>query len=172
MTRQLLTQQRNMGLYLLIHIVLAILLPIFVKIYEHLVDYIIAFFVVAIVLSIVNRHYGRYLVKSTIFLIYLFKEIIVSNLILAWIILRPNPKLDPGIIAIPLTVTTGLEITILSLAIAATPGTLIVELKHNSAGENTLYVHTINVGDPEKFRATIKNGFERMILQISRGATA
>lgn len=172
MTKEIQSQQRNMGRYLLIHFVLTIVLPFFVKIYAHLMDYVIAFFVIAIILSVVNRNYGRYLVRSAIFLAYLFKEIIVSNITLTWIILRPKPKLDPGIIAIPLTVTTGLEITVLSLAIAATPGTLIVELKRDENGQSTLYVHSLDVGDPDKFRAAIKNGFERMILQISRGATA
>lgn len=172
MSRELVHQQRSMVRYLLIHFVLTLILPIFIKIYANLTDYVIAFFVIAIAMSLVSRHYGRYLVRSMIFLAYLFKEIIVSNASLTWVILRPKPKLDPGIIAVPLTVTTGLEITVLSLAIAATPGTLIVELKRDEAGQSTLYVHSLHVGDPDKFRDAIKNGFERMILQISRGATA
>jgi multicomponent Na+:H+ antiporter subunit E len=107
-----------------------------------------------------------------IFLIYLVKEIIVSNVAMAWLIIQPIPKLDPGIIAVPLTISTALEITVLSLAISVTPGTLVVELGQDPIGCYVLYVHSLNVDDPDKFRATIKNGFERMILQISRGATS
>lgn len=171
MTSEIQNQQRNINRYLLVHFVLTIVLPSFIKIYAHLLDYVIAFFVVAIVLSVIHLNYGRYLVRSAIFIVYLFKEIVVSNLTLAWIILQPNPKLDPGIIAIPLTVTTELEIIVLSICIITTPGTLIVELKRNGDGQGTLYVHSLDVRDPDKFRATIKDGFERMILQISRGAT-
>jgi multicomponent Na+:H+ antiporter subunit E len=126
---------------------------------------------VGLLLALLDRRYGQYLLWSLVFLLYLIKEIIVSNIALAWLIVQPTPKLDPGIIAVPLTVTTDLEIIVLSLAIAATPGTMIVDLKRSDTGQYVLYVHTIDVGEPDKFRAAIKGGFERMILNISKGAT-
>jgi multicomponent Na+:H+ antiporter subunit E len=132
---------------------------------------LITFALAALVLSIIDWRYGQGLFWSLIFLVYLVKEIIVSNIALAWLIIQPKPKVDPGIIAIPLTVTTGLEVTILSLAIAVTPGTMVVELGRDQNGRYELYVHAINVGDPGQFRASIKEGFERMILRVSRGAT-
>ena len=164
-------QQRHMGRFVLIHLAIVILVPLFVTLYGGMWDYVITLLFAALVLILVDRRYGSYLFWSLIFCGYLLKEIIVSNIVIAWLILQPKPKLDPGIIAVPLTVTTGLEVTVLSLAIAATPGTLIVELGNDPSGHYVLYVHTINVGDPDQFRATIKNGFERLILQISRGVT-
>lgn len=164
--------QRHMGRFLLIHLIITILLPFFFTPFGSFWNHVVAALVGGLVLSLVDRSYGRYLFWSFVFLAYLIKEIVVSNLVLAWIIIQPRPKLDPGIIAIPLTVTTGLEITVLSLAIAVTPGTLVLELGRDPKGHYVLYVHSFNVGDPDKFRATIKGGFERMILQISRGATA
>lgn len=171
MNDELRHQQRHIGRYLLIHLAFVIIIPLFINIYGNILDYFIAFLAAAIVLALFDRRYGQYLIWSTLFIIYMLKEIVVSNLDMAWLILQPKPKLDPGIIAVPLTVTTGLEITVLSLAIAATPGTMIIELNEDQSGRNVLYVHTLNVHDPDKFRATIKNGFERMILYISRGAT-
>lgn len=165
-------QQEYIGRLLLIHLLLIILVPLFVTLYGGVWDYLITLLVAALMLTLIDRHYGSYLFRSMLFLIYLVKEIIVSNLSMAWLIIQPKPALDPGIIAIPLSVSTGLEIILLSLAITFTPGTMIVELGQEPNGGYVLYVHALNVGDPDQFRATIKNGFERMILQISRGATA
>jgi multicomponent Na+:H+ antiporter subunit E len=171
MSKQLRRQQRHMGRFLLINLLIAVVVPIFVTLYGGFWDYFITLILAALLLSIIDRRYGQYLFWSLLFVIYLVKEIIVSNVALAWLIIQPKPKLDPGIIAVPLTVTTELEITVLSLAIAATPGTMIVELGKDQSGRYELYVHTLNVGEPDQFRASIKEGFERMILRISRGAT-
>ena len=160
-----------MGRFLLIHAALTIVIPFFLSFFGGLWDYVATFVLAGLALALIDRRYGHYLFWSAIFIIYLIKEITVSNLSLAWLIMQPKMKLDPGIIGVPLTVTTGLEITVLSLAIAATPGTLIVDLRQEPSGQCVLYVHTINVGNPDAFRAAIKNGFERMILYISRGAT-
>ncbi len=171
MSRELRHQQRYMSRFLLIHLLVVIVVPLVVTLYAGVWDYLITLILAAIVLTVINRQYGSYLFWSLLFLIYLVKEIIVSNIAIAWLIIQPKPKLDPGIIAVPLTVSTALEITVLSLAIAATPGTMIVELGKDPQDRHVLYVHTLNVGNPDQFRAAIKNGFERMILQISRGAT-
>jgi multicomponent Na+:H+ antiporter subunit E len=157
---------------LLLHVLAIVVIPALFPILGNGWDNVIVAVLGAVVLILIDRRYGRYLFWSTLFLVYVIKEIVVSNLALAWLIIQPKPKLDPGIIGVPLTVSTPMEITVLSLAIAATPGTMIVELGSNAAGEPVLYVHTVNVGDPERFRASIKSGFERMILQISKGATA
>lgn len=171
MNKELHHQQRHMGRFVLIHLAIVIIVPLFVSVYGGTIDHLLLLLITGLILTLIDRRYGSYLYWSLLFLGYLLKEIIVSNFIMAWLIIQPKPKLDPGIIAVPLTVTTGLEITVLSLAIAATPGTLIVELGNDPAGHYVLYVHTINVGDPDQFRAAIKNGFERMILHISRGVT-
>lgn len=171
MSSELNQSQRHIRRFLLIHLIITIVLPFFFAPFRDFWNYFVAALAGALLLGIVDRSYGRYLFWSFVSMVYLIKEIIVSNFVLAWVIIQPRPKFDPGIIAIPLTVTTGLEITVLSLAIAVTPGTLVLELGRDPKGHYVLYVHSFNVGDPDKFRATIKGGFERMILQISRGAT-
>jgi multicomponent Na+:H+ antiporter subunit E len=171
MNNELHHQQRQMLRYLLANFLLVLILPFFFTLYGGLWDYLLTAVVAALLLALINRNYGLYLFWSFAFIIYLLKEIVVGNIAMAWLILQPKPKLDPGIIAIPLTVSTSLEITVLSLAIAATPGTLVIDLDRDPAGGNTLYIHTLNVGNPDQFRASIKNGFERMILYISRGVT-
>lgn len=108
------------------------------------------------------------------FVLFVLWEILVSNFVLAWTIIQPsdklNERLDPGIVAIPLSVDSDLEIIILATVITLTPGTLSVDLGRNDAGERLLYVHNLSVENVDTFRKSIKEGFERRILQITQGS--
>jgi multicomponent Na+:H+ antiporter subunit E len=99
-----------------------------------------------------------------LFLFMLF-EIVISNLRVARDVLRPTMALRPGIIAVPLDVSTDAEITLLVNMVMLTPGTLAIDVS-SSRGE--LYIHTMNGDDPEEVRAQIKNGFERRVLGLLR----
>ncbi|MEP3300463.1 MAG: Na+/H+ antiporter subunit E, partial [Roseibium sp.] len=57
------------------------------------------------------------------------------------------------------------EITMLANLITLTPGTLSVDV---SEDRKTLYVHCIDVPDPQATIDDIKNGFERKILEVFR----
>lgn len=92
-------------------------------------------------------------------------ELVLSAWRVAKIVLRPKIELQPGIIAYPLTVDRDFEITMLANLITLTPGTLSVDV---SEDRKTLYVHCIDVPDPEETISEIKNGFERKILEVFR----
>jgi len=92
-------------------------------------------------------------------------ELILSAWRVATIVLRPRIVLQPGIIAVPLTVDRDFEITMLANLITLTPGTLSVDV---SEDRKTLYVHCIDVPDPQATIDDIKNGFERKILEAFR----
>ena len=62
------------------------------------------------------------------------------------IVLRPKIELQPGIIALPLTVDTDFEITMLANLITLTPGTLSVDV---SEDRKTLFIHYVDVPDPQ-----------------------
>ncbi len=111
----------------------------------------------------------RALFWGSIFLLYLLWEIMLSNISLAWLVIQPKPKLDPGIIGVPLRLSSGLEITMLASAITLTPGTISVDLGTDDEGNNILFVHNLTVEDPEAYRQSVHQGFERMILRITRG---
>ncbi len=132
-------------------------------------DYLIGFVVGALVLSIYERPYGQRLYWLLSFLLFVGKEIVVSNVTLAGLILRPAPQLSPGIVAIPLAVTSDLEITILATIITLTPGTLSLDLGQDAQGQRVLYVHSLTVADPETLRRNIKDTFERKLLRVTRG---
>lgn len=163
-------RQNRMLLLLLVNMLLTLIAPNYYRIFpQWWGDYLLAFVVGAVILAFGDRRYGRYLRNSAHFVVYLIWEIILSSLTMAWLVLQPKPKLDPGIIAVPLDVTSDLEITTLATCIALTPGSITVEMDRTRPERPVLYVHYLVVGDPDRLRASIKSGFERLILRISWG---
>jgi len=134
--------------------------------------YLIGFVIGFVAITLFHRPYGWRAYRLTTFIIYLLGQIVLSNLHIAKLVLQPKMDLDPGIVAIPLTVSSGLEITILASVITLTPGTLSVDLGQNAAGQRVLYVHNLTTGDPDAFRRSIQQGFERRLLEVTRGAEA
>ncbi len=92
-------------------------------------------------------------------------ELALSAWRVAMIVLRVKIELQPGIIALPLTVDRDFEITMLANLITLTPGTLSVDV---SEDRKFLYIHCIDVPDPQVIIDDIKNGFEHKILEAFR----
>jgi multicomponent Na+:H+ antiporter subunit E len=90
-------------------------------------------------------------------------ELVKSSIEVAQTVLRPDMKLNPGIVSLPLDCTTGLEITTLANLISLTPGTLSLEV---SPDEEKLYVHAMFVGSEEaSTREYIKHTLERRVIR-------
>ena len=89
-------------------------------------------------------------------------ELFLSAFRVAAYTVSPRFRFRPAIIAVPLDVTSDVEIMLLANLISLTPGTLSVDV---STDRSTLYVHAMDVGDPEALRREIKDGFERRILE-------
>lgn len=125
-----------------------------------------------VILALIEPRYGRFSFRLVTFTAYVLYAILESNIRLAWMVaqmlLRPHTQLDPGIVAIPLAVTSDMEKTVLASIITLTPGTLSVDLGRNPQGQEVLFVHSVHVTDYEQFRDDIKTKFERRLLQISR----
>ncbi|MTI42659.1 multisubunit sodium/proton antiporter, MrpE subunit (TC 2.A.63.1) [Roseibium hamelinense] len=111
-----------------------------------------------------GAYFHRYGQAVSLALMFIY-ELVMSAWRVATIVLRPKIELQPGIIAFPLTVDRDFEITMLASLITLTPGTLSVDV---SEDRKTLYVHCIDVPDPDETIADIKNGFERKILEVFR----
>ncbi|WP_018239130.1 Na+/H+ antiporter subunit E [Ensifer sp. BR816] len=91
-----------------------------------------------------------------------FKELAVSAVKVAILVLRSRMGLKPGIFAYPLTAKSDFEITLLANLITLTPGTLSVDI---SEDRKTLYVHALDCADPGALRQDIARGFERRIRE-------
>lgn len=132
-------------------------------------DHLIGFGVGFLVIAIYKRSYIRRTYDLLYFLGYVLWQIVLSNLILAKIVLQPRPAINPGIVAIPLTASSALEIMTLASVITLTPGTLSVDLSRNERGERLLYVHILTTSDPTIFQTEVKETFERLLLRVTRG---
>jgi len=71
--------------------------------------------------------------------------------------------MKPGIIGVPLDVTSDGEITMLANLITLTPGTLSLDV---SADKKVLYVYSMYITNREDFIKGIKNGFEKRIIEL------
>ncbi len=99
-------------------------------------------------------------------LILLFvRELILSALKVAWLVVQPKITIRPAIFAHPLTVTTDAQITLLANMITLTPGTLSVDV---SDDRKWLYVHAIDMQSKDAMIGGIAGGFETAILRATR----
>lgn len=91
-------------------------------------------------------------------------EIVVANLRVAWYTVSSLKSLEPAVLAVPLAddLTDG-EITLLSLLVTLTPGTLSIDL---SEDRSLLYVHFMHIDDADEAIRSITDGFERRILRL------
>jgi multicomponent Na+:H+ antiporter subunit E len=100
-------------------------------------------------------------------ILYFLKELMLASIKVAYDILTPRNHMKPALVAIPLDVKSDLEITLLANLITLTPGTLSIDISKN---KKMLLIHEVYVkdNDIEEVKKTIKEGFERRILNITR----
>lgn len=136
-----------------------------ISVYNFAVGFALSFFILFITRRAGGAPaYFERTVKLVLFLGFFLKEVIVANLRTARHVLRPD-LIRPGIIAIPLDARTDVEITLLANLITLTPGTLSLDV---SSDRETLYIHSMDVSDPDAIRAEIKRGLERRLLEVLR----
>lgn len=91
-------------------------------------------------------------------------DIIMANVQVAYIVLfKPNSRLRPHFITIPLDIYSPEAITVLAGTITMTPGTLSADL---SACGRSLLVHCLDTGDPEGEVKGIKQRYESRLKEI------
>jgi multicomponent K+:H+ antiporter subunit E len=91
-------------------------------------------------------------------------DIVVANIEVARITLtRPNDRLRPAFVAVPLDLRDGYGITALASIITLTPGTVSALVGED---RRTLYVHALDCDDPEDLVATIKSRYEAPLREL------
>ncbi len=92
-------------------------------------------------------------------------ELLLANLQVARIVLTPGLPISPGIVAYDTKLESDLAITSLANMITLTPGTLTMEV---SDDKHRLFIHTLNLDDPDAVVASIRNAFEKYLLELER----
>jgi len=112
-----------------------------------------------------ERKYFRVIPSIVGFFFFFIYELIKANIQVAYDVITPTFYMKPGIVSVPLDAKTDLEITLLANVISLTPGTLSLDV---SDDKKVLYVHAMYVRDKDEFIRSIKNGFEKKLLNITR----
>lgn len=112
---------------------------------------------------------GRFYLASIWALIKLavlfLKELVLANIAVLKVVLKPKLDLEPAFFKYETTLTKEWEITLLSSLITLTPGTVVV---HLSDDNKTLFIHAIDVDDIDDVIDSIRNSFEKAILEVSK----
>lgn len=111
-----------------------------------------------------SGYFGR-TVRVVRFVGFYLAELWRANMRVAYDVVTPAHHMRPGIVAVPLDARTDVEITLLANLLTMTPGTLSMDV---SDDRRTLFVHGMFVDDPASFRAEVKDGFERRVLDLLR----
>lgn len=112
-----------------------------------------------------SSNYFRKVPQVFGFLLFFLWEMLKANLRMLVIVLSPRPAIRPAVVAIPLEVRTDTEITLLANLITLTPGTLYLDVSQDRC---VMYIHTMQVDDLDAFRHSIKDGFERRVMEVLR----
>lgn len=91
-------------------------------------------------------------------------DIVRSNIAVARILLGLEPrKWTSGFVEIPLELRNPYGLAVLAAIITSTPGTVWVDF---NAATGTLTIHVLDLMDPAEWQRTIKNRYERRLLEI------
>lgn len=108
--------------------------------------------------------YFRRLYYWTRLIVMFVYELVVSSIPVVRDVLTPGQSSQPALIAVPITVTTDLQITLLANFISLTPGTLSLDV---SEDRSTLYIHAMFGDDPDAIRAQIRDRFEVWVREAT-----
>ncbi|MFB3163200.1 Na+/H+ antiporter subunit E [Neobacillus sp. 179-J 1A1 HS] len=157
-----------MAFQILLNVVLAFLW-MFIKVSYDPISFIKGYIFGLLVIFVLRRYFHSrfYLFRlwSFIMLIFIFiKELILSNIAIVKIVLKPKLDMSPAIFAMDTVLTKDWQITLLSSLITLTPGTLVIDVSDDN---KTLFIHAMNIGEVEDEINSIKNSFEKAILEVS-----
>ncbi|MCK8488323.1 Na+/H+ antiporter subunit E [Paenibacillus sp. MBLB2552] len=99
-----------------------------------------------------------------LFIIFIH-ELITSSMMVMKHVLRPKVDVKPGIFKVETDLEGDLEITLLSLLICLTPGSVVMDITPDA---KTLYIHGLNMPESKESVIKSKSVFEKAIKDVTR----
>jgi len=128
--------------------------------------YLVGLFIIFMMRRFFPRRFYLINVFAAIKLLLIFiRELILSNIAILKVILKPKLDIKPGIFALPTELTKDWEITVLANLITLTPGTLVIDISDDN---KLLYIHAMDLDNVEQAIHDIKNSFEKAIMEVGR----
>jgi multicomponent K+:H+ antiporter subunit E len=90
-------------------------------------------------------------------------DIVVSNIVVARLVLGPVERIRPGFVRLPLDVEHPYAVSLLASIITMTPGTVSTEV---SEIRGEILVHALDVPDPDQLVRDIKTRYEAPLKEI------
>ncbi len=133
------------------------------------INFIFGFGLGFLILWILNRNssdkrYFYRIPRIISFFFYFLYEMFVANIQVAFDVITPRYFFKPGIVRFPLEASSDLEINLLSVFIALTPGTVVLDV---SEDKKSIFVHVMYLRSRDKFISRIQFA-ERKLLKILR----
>lgn len=130
------------------------------------VGFILGYLIIAFTLSNDERfaHYVRKIPRLVRFVGFFLKELVASNLRVAYDVVTPTHLMRPAVIRMPMEARTSGEITVLANFISLTPGTLSLDIDEKN---HVLYVHVMYLDSEETTREQLRE-MERRVLEVLR----
>jgi len=108
--------------------------------------------------------YGRRL-WAIVKLLYLFiRELVKSTFVVIRQVTRPHLDIRPGIFKFNTVLKNDWEISLLSMLITLTPGSVVMEI---APGEGLVYVHAMDADEFERSILKSKDLFEKAIQEVT-----
>lgn len=122
------------------------------------------------IIFIMHRFFGTrfYLrrLSAAIKLLFIFiSELTQSSILVLKQILSPKLKIRPGIFRYETVLRSDLEITMISLLLTLTPGSVVMEVMPEG---NVLYVHAMDVENERGAILSQLKNFEKAIMEVTR----
>lgn len=130
------------------------------------VGYIIGALLLLLLQRFIPDEFYMKRIGRIISLILLFiRELLLSNLDIVKWVYKPKLDMQPGIFALPIDLKSNWEITLLANLITLTPGTLSIAISND---HTKIFVHAMDIPDVEASINSIKETFERAIMEVTR----
>lgn len=92
-------------------------------------------------------------------------ELILSNLRVALLVLRPRGEIQTAILDVPVSVGSERELALLADLVTLTPGTLTIDAAPDGS---SLRIHVLSSTDPEQVRVDIQEGLVPRVRRVFR----
>lgn len=100
------------------------------------------------------------------YLLLVLYDVIVANLQVAVLILGPSSRWRPAFVRVPLELRTDFAVTVLASTVTLTPGTVSVDVEDGPDGGRVLVVHALRCTDARELVESIRQRYERRLLEI------
>ena len=92
--------------------------------------------------------------------LYFLKELVKSNLVVAWEIITPHTKINRAIIAVPMHTSSAGVVTLVANTVTLTPGTVTIDVHEDEPDESgritrTLFIHVLHFVDIDNVRRDV-----------------